>query len=88
MTTRDKVIIAVVAGFVAIAAYWFLLLSPQRKKADDLGKQVTAQRQKLQQAQADANASRAARASYAGDYATVARIGKAVPVDDVVPSLV
>jgi hypothetical protein len=88
VTARDKIIVGVVAGVVAIAAYWFLLLSPERKKGDDLGKQVAAQRQTLQQAQADATASRSARASYAADYATVARLGKAVPVDDDVPSLV
>jgi hypothetical protein len=88
VTARDKIIIGVVAGFVAIAAYWLLLLSPERKKADDLNKQVAAQHQTLQQAEADATASQAARASYAADYATVARLGKAVPIDDDVPSLV
>jgi Type II secretion system (T2SS), protein M len=88
VTVRDKIIVGVVAGLVALAAWWFLLLSPERKKADDLGKQVAAQRQTLQKAQTEATASQAARATYAADYATVARLGKAVPVDDDVPSLV
>jgi hypothetical protein len=88
VTTRDKVILGVVAAVVAIGAYWFLLLAPQRKQGADLAKQVSTQRQSLEQAQSVLSASRAARATYAVDYATVARLGKAVPVDDDVPSLV
>jgi hypothetical protein len=88
VTTRDKVILGVVAAFVAIAGYWFLLLSPQMKQAKDLDRQVATQRTALQRAQLDAAAARNARTSYAADYATVARLGKAVPVDDDVPSLV
>jgi hypothetical protein len=88
MTTRDKILLGVVAAIVAVAGYWFLLLAPQRKQAADLGKQVAAQRKDLLKAQAAISASRGARASYASDYATVARLGKAVPVDDDVPSLV
>jgi hypothetical protein len=88
VTTRDKAILGVVVAIVAIGAYWFLLLAPQRKQGADLDKQVSTQRQSLDQAQSVLNASRAARATYAADYATVARLGKAVPVDDDVPSLV
>jgi hypothetical protein len=88
VTTRDKAILGVVAAIVVIGAYWFLLLAPVRKQGTDVDKQVITQRKSLDQAQSVLGASRAARATYAVDYATVARLGKAVPVDDDVPSLV
>jgi hypothetical protein len=88
VTTRDKAILGVVAAIVVIGAYWFLLLAPVRKQGADVDKQVVTQRKSLEQAQSVLGASRAARATYAVDYATVARLGKAVPVDDDVPSLV
>jgi Tfp pilus assembly protein PilO len=50
--------------------------------------QVTAAQSRLDAAQASASTAEAARLRYSDDYATVARLGKAVPVDDDMPSLV
>lgn len=88
MTTRDRIVIAVVAAAALLAGYWFLILAPKRDEAQKLSSQVASATQRRDAAVADANASRAAQAQYAVNYATVARLGKAVPSNDDVPSLV
>ncbi len=88
MTRRDRIVVLVLVGVAALAAFWFLVLGPKRDEADKLGKQAAAAELRRDHAQASVDASRAARAQYAADYATVARLGKAVPVDDDVPGLV
>jgi hypothetical protein len=88
VTARDRTVLIVV-GFVAIlGAFWFLALSPIRKEATDVDAQLTTAQQRLTTAQASASSAESARQRYQEDYATVARLGKAVPVDDDVPSLV
>ena len=71
-----------------LAAFWFLALAPKRKTASDLGAKLSAAQQQIDSARSAAAGYRAAKASYRSDYATVARLGKAVPTDDDVPSLV
>jgi len=88
MTARDRIVVMVVLVAVALAGFWFLLLAPKRTKASDLGAQVAEQQQRLETAKQSVQASRQAQATYAANYATVAQLGKAVPVDDDVPSLV
>jgi Tfp pilus assembly protein PilO len=87
VTARDRTVL-IVLGFVAVlAAAWFLAISPKRKDAADLSSKIAAAQQRLQTAQATATSAEAAHKAYSSDYATIARLGKAVPVDDDVPSL-
>jgi Tfp pilus assembly protein PilO len=88
VTARDRTVLIVVGVLAALAAFWFLAISPKRKEAADVTTQVTAAEQRLDTAQASASTAEAARKRYSTDYATVARLGKAVPVDDDMPSLV
>ena len=88
MTERDRIVVAVMAGIAAVAAFWFLALAPKRKEAQRMGEQVAAAHQRLDQAHSNVDAYRAARSTYRRDYTAVARLGKAVPTDDDVPSLV
>jgi hypothetical protein len=78
----------VVGALALAAAFWFLAISPKRKEASDVSAQITTAQQTLETAQAAAASAQAARDRYARDYATVARLGKAVPVQDDVPALV
>jgi hypothetical protein len=88
VTARDRTVLIVV-GFVAVlGAFWFLALSPKRKESTDISAQLGTAQQRLATAQASASSAESARRRYNEDYATVARLGKAVPVDDDVPSLV
>lgn len=88
MTKRDRTIVAVFACVGILAAYWFVVLGPQRSEAARLGDQVTAAEQRRDAARTQALAAEASRAAYADNYAAVTRVGKAVPTDDDVPSLV
>jgi Tfp pilus assembly protein PilO len=88
VTARDRNVLIVVGLLAALAATWFLAISPKRKQADDVAGQLGAAQQRLQTAQASAASALSAKQRYVDDYATVARLGKAVPVDDDMPSLV
>ena len=85
---RNQIIVGVVAAVALIAAYWMLVLSPKRDEAAKLAAQVDQVEQDVQAAQAQLATFREAKDSYKTNYATVARLGKAVPEDDDVRSLV
>jgi hypothetical protein len=87
VTARDRTVLMVVALIAALGAFWFLALSPKRKEATSLGAQITAAQDQLRVAQEGARTALQAKERYASDYATVARLGKAVPASDEVPSL-
>lgn len=88
MTGRDRIVVMVIAAVALMAGYWFLLLAPKRQEAAALGAKLTTQTQRLQQAQSAIASGLVARRSYGENYASVARLGEAVPTDDNVPSLV
>jgi hypothetical protein len=88
MTGRDRIALMVVVSVVSVVAFWFLALAPKRQEAASLGAQVTEQQQRLTAARSNLTASQVARSSYAVNYAAVAQLGKAVPANDDIPSLV
>jgi Type II secretion system (T2SS), protein M len=88
MTTRDRLVAMIVAALGVLAAVWLLLVVPERHKASELNAQVSSAQQQLSSAQAEANSASAARTSYADAYASIVRLGEAVPVAAEVPSLI
>jgi Tfp pilus assembly protein PilO len=88
MTRQDRAIIMLVIGVAVAAASWFLLIKPKREEAAELQTRVERAQGTMDAATAKAAQAAAARAQYARDYATVARLGKAVPADDDIASLV
>ncbi|QEC49376.1 hypothetical protein FSW04_18570 [Baekduia soli] len=88
MTARDRTVLIVVGLLALTAAFWMLILSPRRKEASDVTVQVTSAQQRLDTARASLASGQAAKRHYAADYTTVVRLGKSVPVDADVPSLV
>jgi hypothetical protein len=85
---KQKLLIGVVAALAALSAYWFLLLAPKREEAAALATKVEAAQAAVAQAEATLGSYRDAQAAYKGLSTTVARLGKAVPADDDVRSLV
>ena len=88
MTARDRTVLLIVGALVMIAASWFLLLSPVRKDNAALDAKVAAAQARVTAAKGLAAEGARAKSAYAADYATVSRLGKAVPADDDIPSLV
>ncbi len=87
MTRSNKILLAVVALGAAMAAYYFLVLSPQRDEVARLDGEIAAQEASVEQARLMVATYEKAKSSYKGNYATLARLGKAVPGDDDVRSL-
>lgn len=88
MKSRDRLILAILGAAGLAAAFWFLAVAPKREQASALAAQVTQAQVRRDTATAKAANAEQARARYANDYATVARLGKALPPKADVPSLV
>jgi hypothetical protein len=88
VTKNPKLLIAVAATAVAVAAFWFLVLSPKREEAAKLETQIATKRTELTAAQGTLASYEKSRENYSRNYATVVRLGKAVPEDDDVRSLI
>lgn len=88
MTLRDRAMVLALVLAALAAGGWFLVLAPMRDEAGSLGAQIDTQRQTIASAQSDLAAGAQAQREYARDYATVARLGAAVPDDDNVASLI
>ena len=88
MSKRDRSILIVLAGVIALAAFWFVVLGPKRAEGDKLDADIVAAQQRLTAAEGTVAAGTAAKAAFPHDAATLARVGKAVPADDDLSSLV
>ena len=79
--------LAAVAVVAAVAAYWMLALTPKREEAAKLSKQIATKQGEVKVAEAELAANQKAKDGYKANYSLVARLGKAVPADDDVRSL-
>jgi hypothetical protein len=83
-----KKLLPVLALVAAAAAYWFLLLAPKRQEVADLGMKITQAEAQLQAFESTAATYEAARKSYKANYTRLTSLGKAVPSDDDLRSLI
>ncbi len=88
MTTRDRLVLMSIVVLGLLAAGWLLEVSPERGKAASLDAQVSAAKSQLATAQSQLAEAKGAQAQYGTAYASVVRLGQAVPADQQVPSLV
>ena len=87
MTRSPKILIPAVLAVAAVAAFYFLALSPKREDAARLDKEIAAKQGEADQARAQLVTYEKAKANYKVNYTTLTRLGKAVPADDDVRSL-
>jgi Tfp pilus assembly protein PilO len=87
VTRSNKILLSVAALGLAAAAFWFLILSPKREEITTLDTNIATKQAEVAQSQQMVATYEAARGSYKKNYATLARLGKAVPADDDVRSL-
>jgi hypothetical protein len=88
MTARDRMVVLVIAALAVVAAVWMLAVAPEREKASKLGGELSNAQTQLSSAESQVNAARTAEASYPTEYASLVNLGKAVPTDQEVPSLI
>jgi hypothetical protein len=87
LTERDKKIVMAIVPLVLVLAYWFLLLAPKREAATEAAATLDKEKAALSDAQTEASTVRAAKESFARDYAAVVALGKAIPTSVDMPSL-
>jgi Pilus assembly protein, PilO len=88
MTTRDRLVLVGICALAVLAAVWLLLVSPERKQAGKLTAEASAASAQLASAESEAASAHKAQQRYAAAYASVVRLGKAVPASEEVPSLI
>ena len=88
LTDRDRKIVMAIVPVLVFVAYWFLLLAPKRADSSKLGDQLAQQEVKRDKVKQQVAALKAAQASFAEDYSTVVKLGKAIPTTVDMPSLI
>jgi hypothetical protein len=87
LSDRDKKILAFLVPLLLIVGYWFLLLSPKREEATKASEALTTEQDRLEAARTAADAADDAEHGFEASYATVVRLGKAIPSSVDMPSL-
>lgn len=88
MTGRDRMVVMVIATLGVLAAVWLFAVAPKREQAAKLGAEVSAAQAQLASAESQLAGASAAQAKYQTAYASIVRLGKAVPASEEVPSLI
>jgi Tfp pilus assembly protein PilO len=88
MTTRDRLVLIGLGAIAMLAAVYLLLVSPERKEATALSAKVSAASAQLATAESQVASARADQTRYATAYASIVSLGKAVPANQEVPSLI
>jgi hypothetical protein len=88
MTGRDRIVLIVVVVLAVLGGAWILVVSPERKQASKLGTQVASAKAELASAEGELAGARAAQTQYASAYSSIVNLGKAVPAEQEVPSLI
>jgi len=88
MKARDRMVLISLAAAGVLAAVWIMAVSPERKKANQLVSEVSTAQAQLQSAESQLASAGAAQAKYETAYASIVSLGKAVPADQEVPSLI
>jgi Tfp pilus assembly protein PilO len=87
MTSRDRLVLIGLGALAMLAAVYLLVVAPERKQASTLSGQVAAASAQLASAQGEVASARADQTRYAAEYASIVRLGKAVPASQEMPSL-
>jgi Tfp pilus assembly protein PilO len=87
MTDRDRKIMIFLVPVIVVLAYWFLLLTPKREEAKTAADNLTVQEQRRDVARQRVTALEGSRTDFAADYAELVRLGKAVPEEVDMPTL-
>lgn len=88
MTGRDRIVLMVIVVLAVLGAGWMLVVSPERKQADQQSTQLAAAQAQLASAEGQLSSARQAQSQYAAAYASVVSLGKAVPPGQEVSSLI
>jgi Tfp pilus assembly protein PilO len=87
LSDRDKKLLILIVPILVLGAFWFLLLSPKRDEAAKAEQDAAKQEERRDAAQAQVDQASAAETDFAADYGEIVRLGKAIPAQVDMPSL-
>ena len=87
MSDRDRKILLAIVPIIVIVAYWFLLLAPKREEATMASATVAKQEKRRDAAKAELALASGAKTDFRSDYTQIVRLGKAIPAEVDMPSL-
>jgi Tfp pilus assembly protein PilO len=87
ITARDRKIILMLVPLLLVAGYWFMVLAPKRAESQKMSQQLSQAQTARDSAQQQVTQLNGAKSTFPSDYATVVRLGKAVPTTLDMPSL-
>jgi hypothetical protein len=87
VSQRNRILIGLVACVVAVAGFYTQVIGPKRERAAEVAAEVDAARGVLAQTRQEAAGLETAKGDFGKDYTAVVKLGKAVPTDDDVRSL-
>jgi hypothetical protein len=88
MTTRDRLMLMGIVALLVLLGAWFVVVSPERQKADKVAAEVTSARAQLAGAESQEAEAHNAQASYATAYTSLVSLGQAVPASTETPALI
>ena len=87
ITERDRKVLLILVPLILLAVFWFVILSPKRAEVAKADKAVTAQQAELDEASAQLTQLKSVQGSFQTEYASIVRLGKAIPSNLGMPSL-
>jgi hypothetical protein len=87
ISDRDRKILMAIVPLMVIVAYWFLLFSPKREAATSAAAELSVQEERRDAAQATMDQANGSKTDFAADYGEIVRLGKAIPAQVDMPSL-
>jgi hypothetical protein len=88
LTSRDKKLLIAVIPLIVLVGYWFLLLAPKRQEAGKLGSELAKHERRLDDVRSQVKQLESAKDGFAGEYATLVKLGKAIPTTVDMPGLI
>ncbi len=88
MTTRDRLMLIGVVALAVLLGAWFTVVAPKREQASKVNAEVEAARQQVSSAETEADSAASSRAQYSTAYASLVRLGQAVPSTPETPALI
>jgi Tfp pilus assembly protein PilO len=88
LTDRDRKIVLALVPLLIIGVYWFMLLAPKRHQATKLNGDASKAQQERDAAVSQAKALESAKGQFAKQYEEIVRLGKAIPTQVDMPSLI
>jgi Tfp pilus assembly protein PilO len=87
LSDRDKKLLIFLVPIAVLGAFWFLLLAPKREEAAQAEQEAIAQEERRDAARTQVDQASAAETDFAADYGEIVRLGKAIPAEVDMPSL-